>query len=119
MTASVDSAAERLVLDALGGVLSALPPDARIGIAFSGGLDSSVLLDAAVRVAGASRCMAMHVHHGLSPNAERWLAHCDATACALGAGFDATRVDLRRESGVSIEAAAREARYRALDAMCA
>jgi tRNA(Ile)-lysidine synthase len=119
MTASVDSAAERLVLDALGGVLSALPPDARIGIAFSGGLDSSVLLDAAVRVAGAARCMAMHVHHGLSPNAERWLAHCEATARALGAGFDAARVDLRRESGVSIEAAAREARYRALDAMCA
>jgi tRNA(Ile)-lysidine synthase len=119
MTASVDSAAERLVLDALGGVLSALPSDSRIGIAFSGGLDSSVLLDAAVRVAGAARCVAMHVHHGLSPNAERWLAHCDATARALGAGFDAARVDLRRESGVSIEAAAREARYRALDAMCA
>jgi tRNA(Ile)-lysidine synthase len=119
MTASVDSSAERLVLDALGGALSALPPDARIGIAFSGGLDSSVLLDAAVRVAGPGRCVAMHVHHGLSPNAERWLAHCDEAARALGAGFDAARVDLRRESGVSIEAAARDARYRALDALCA
>ncbi len=118
MTASVDSAAERLVLDALGGVLSVLPADARIGIAYSGGLDSSVLLDAAVRVVGAARCIAMHVHHGLSPNADRWLAHCDTTARALGAGFDAAHVDLRRESGVSIEAAAREARYRALDAMC-
>jgi tRNA(Ile)-lysidine synthase len=119
MAASVDSAAERIVLDALGGVLSALPPDTRIAIAFSGGLDSSVLLDAAVRVAGADRCIALHVHHGLSPNAERWLAHCEATARALGAAFDAERVDLRRESGVSIEAAARDARYRALDAMCA
>jgi tRNA(Ile)-lysidine synthase len=118
MTASVDSSAERLVLDALGGLLSALPPDARIGIAYSGGLDSSVLLDAAVRMAGAGRCMAMHVHHGLSPNADRWLAHCDATARSLGAGFDAACIDLRNESGVSIEAAAREARYRALDAMC-
>jgi tRNA(Ile)-lysidine synthase len=119
MMACSDSAAERIVLDAAGGVLSSLPPEARIAIAFSGGLDSSVLLDAAVRVAGAKRCVALHVNHGLSPNAERWLAHCEATAHALGAGFDAERIDMRRESGVSIEAAAREARYRALDAMCA
>jgi tRNA(Ile)-lysidine synthase len=119
MIASADSAAERIILDALGAVLSALPPDARIAVAFSGGLDSTVLLDAAVRVAGPERCVALHVHHGLSPNAERWLGHCEATARALGAGFDAERVDMRRESGVSIEAAAREARYRALDAMCA
>lgn len=119
MISSTDSAAERILFDALGGLLSAMPPDAPIGIAFSGGLDSSVLLDAAVRVAGAHRCVALHVHHGLSPNAERWLMHCEATARALGAGFDAERVDLRREAGVSIEAVAREARYRALDAMCA
>lgn len=119
MISSTDSAAERVIFDALGGLLSAMPSDALIGIAFSGGLDSSVLLDAAARVAGAHRCIALHVHHGLSPNAGRWLAHCEAAARALGAGFDAERVDLRRETGMSIEAVAREARYRALDAMCA
>ncbi|PMS30130.1 tRNA(Ile)-lysidine synthase [Trinickia symbiotica] len=119
MISSTDSAAEHVIFDALGGLLSVMPSDARIAIAFSGGLDSSVLLDAAVRVAGAHRCIALHIHHGLSPNAERWLVHCEATARALGAGFDAERVDLRREMGMSIEAVAREARYRALDAMCA
>lgn len=119
MTSHADPAAERIVLDALGGVLSDLPHDARVAIAYSGGLDSTVLLHAAVRVAGAARCIALHVHHGLSPNAERWLAHCEATARALGAAFDVERVDVPRENGVSVEAAAREARYRALDAMCA
>lgn len=118
MTASVDSAAERIVLDALGGVLSSLPSDAAIAIAYSGGLDSTVLLDAAQRTAGASRCVVLHVHHGLSPNADRWLAHCEATAQALGVRFDAEHVRVRRDGGESLEAAAREARYRALDLMC-
>lgn len=119
MSTSADLAAERIVLDALGGVLSGLSRDACIGIAFSGGLDSTVLLDAAVRVAGAQRCVTLHVNHGLSPNAAQWQAHCEASARALGVGFDVERVQLRREAGESMEAVAREARYRALDAMCA
>ncbi|WP_245982705.1 tRNA lysidine(34) synthetase TilS [Trinickia fusca] len=119
MTSPLDPAAERLVLEALGGVLSGLPSDARIAIAYSGGLDSTVLLDAAVRVAGAARCVALHVHHGLSPNAGHWLAHCRATAEALGVPFDAERVEVRQQAGESVEAAAREARYAALDTMCA
>ena len=119
MTDHPDSDAGRIVLDALGVVLSTLPDDARIAIAFSGGLDSSVLLDAAVRMAGAQRLVALHVHHGLSPNADQWLAHCEATAHAYGVAFDARRVTLAREHAAGVEAAAREARYRALDAMCA
>ncbi|MFD1556429.1 tRNA lysidine(34) synthetase TilS [Paraburkholderia silviterrae] len=119
MTDHPDSDAGRIVLDALGVVLSTLADDARIAVAFSGGLDSSVLLDAAVRMAGASRLVALHVHHGLSPNADDWLAHCEATARAYGVAFDARRVTLAREDSAGVEAAAREARYRALDAMCA
>lgn len=115
---AVDSAAERIVLDALRGMLSGVPSDGIVAIAYSGGLDSTVLLDAAVRVAGAARCVALHVHHGLSPNADRWLSHCEATAVLLGVRFEYERVVVRRESGESLEAAAREARYRALDAMC-
>ncbi|HEY1608347.1 MAG TPA: ATP-binding protein, partial [Paraburkholderia sp.] len=88
MTVPTPPDAGRIVLDALGVALSALPAHARIAIAYSGGLDSSVLLDAAVRVAGASRCVAFHVHHGLSPHADAWLAHCEATARGLGVAFD-------------------------------
>ncbi|MBB5543749.1 tRNA lysidine(34) synthetase TilS [Paraburkholderia fungorum] len=119
MTPTADSPADRLVLEAVGGALSALPADARIAVAFSGGVDSTVLLDAAVRVAGASRCVALHVHHGLSARADEWLAHCEAFARERGVEFAAQRVEVPRDAGVSVEAAARDARYRALDAMCA
>ncbi|MFM0270014.1 tRNA lysidine(34) synthetase TilS [Paraburkholderia aspalathi] len=119
MTPTADSHADRLVLEAVGVALSALPANARIAVAFSGGVDSSVLLDAVVRVAGASRCAALHVHHGLSAHADEWLAHCDAFARERGVEFAAQRVDVPRDAGVSVEAAARDARYRALDAMCA
>ncbi|MEX3822418.1 ATP-binding protein, partial [Paraburkholderia sp. BR14262] len=97
MTDHPESDAGRIVLDALGVVLSTLADDARIAIAYSGGLDSSVLLDAAVRAAGAQRLVALHVHHGLSPNADAWLAHCEVTARAYGVTFDARRVELARD----------------------
>ena len=119
MTPTAETPADRLVLEAVGLALSALPANARIAVAFSGGVDSTVLLDAAVRVAGASRCVALHVHHGLSPHADAWLAHCEAFARERGVEFAARRVEVSRDAGVSVEAAARDARYRALDAMCA
>ncbi|MFC0402919.1 tRNA lysidine(34) synthetase TilS [Paraburkholderia rhizosphaerae] len=118
MTTPTDPSAERIVLDALGAALAQEPADARIAIAYSGGLDSTVLLDATVRIAGAARCVAFHIHHGLSANADRWLAHCEEHAAALGVSFAARHVDVRRDPGVSLEAAARDARYRALDALC-
>jgi tRNA(Ile)-lysidine synthase len=114
-----DSAAERVVLDALSSALLALPANAGIALAFSGGLDSTVLLDAAVRVAGSARIVALHVHHGLSPNADRWLAHCGAVAHAYGVRFEARHVAVTRETGESVEAMARDARYHVLEAMCA
>ncbi|WP_414442429.1 tRNA lysidine(34) synthetase TilS [Burkholderia sp. 22PA0106] len=112
-----DLSADRVVLDAVRVALGRLPDDATIGIAYSGGLDSTVLLDAAVRVAGAARCFAFHVHHGLSGNADAWLAHAEATAAALGVRFAAERVAVPRETGLGVEASAREVRYRALDAL--
>lgn len=92
-----------------------------IAIACSGGLDSMVLLDLA-----ASWCRAhaialhvLHVHHGLSPNADAWLGHVEAAASALGAGFDARRVTLAPAgAGAGVEASARKLRYRALGEMC-
>ena len=119
MTPTAETPADRFVLEAVGVSLSALDAHAHIAIAFSGGVDSSVLLDAAVRVAGASRCVALHVHHGLSSHADAWLAHCEAFAQARGVEFAAERVEVSCETGVSVEAVARDARYRALDQMCA
>ncbi len=119
MSSHAEPAVERIVLDALGAALRAFPVDTPLAVAYSGGLDSAVLLDAAVRVAGASRCIALHVHHGLSPHADDWLAHCAARAHVLGVAFASRRVDLAAQTGLGIEAAARNARYAALEAMCA
>jgi tRNA(Ile)-lysidine synthase len=90
-----------------------------IGIACSGGLDSMVLLALAAdwcRAHG-SALQVFHVHHGLSPNADAWLAHVEAAAGALGAGFDARRVQVA-QGGSGVEASARKLRYRALGELC-
>ena len=93
----------------------------RLAIALSGGLDSSALLHLAQAYAGANgiELYAFHVHHGLSPNADAWLAHCEQACAALGVRFEARRVvlDAPRKSGT--EAAARKSRYAALGALCA
>jgi tRNA(Ile)-lysidine synthase len=115
------SSAERVVLDALGAAVRALPHEtagAPVALAYSGGLDSCVLLDAAVRVLGAERCVALHVHHGLSAAADAWLSHCEATARKLGVRFEAARVELQARDELGVEASAREARYAALETLC-
>ena len=92
----------------------------RIAVAYSGGLDSSVLLHLAAhhcRDAGIDLC-AFHVHHGLSPNAGHWLAHCRREAEALGVHFDAREVEVQEIADYGTEQAARLARYDALADMC-
>jgi tRNA(Ile)-lysidine synthase len=96
-----------------------------VAIALSGGLDSSALLHlahawsrTATPVAGeAPRLYAFHVHHGLSPNADAWLAHCERECAALGIVFAARRITLGDKSS-GTEAAARKQRYAALGGMC-
>jgi tRNA(Ile)-lysidine synthase len=120
VTSDNETPASRLVLEAVRSAVSdaALPPGSLLAIALSGGLDSTVLLDAAVRSFGADRVVAFHIHHGLSPNANAWDAHCDAFAASLDVRYASRHVDVARAHGESLEAAAREARYRALDALC-
>ena len=95
-----------------------LPAPERSWVAFSGGVDSTVLLDAAARVLGgraAARLAAVHVNHGLDPDADGWEDHCRAAAARLGVRFEARRAVVRTTpGGGSLEAAARAARYGAI-----
>lgn len=84
---------------------------APVVVAFSGGLDSTVLLDAAVRLIGPARCIAVHVHHGLQPAADDWPAHCAAEAARQGARFLGMRLTGTPARGESVECWGREARY--------
>ena len=91
-----------------------------IAIAYSGGLDSSVLLHFAHAYAKANdiALFAFHVHHGLSSNADDWLAHCERECARLGIVFDVRRVTLANKDKSGTEEAARVSRYSALGDLC-
>ncbi len=90
----------------------------RFCLAYSGGVDSHVLLHALVSLRQANRFSipihAFHVNHGLSPNAAQWSAHCRSICLALDIPIQVLIVDARACGGESPEAKAREARYAAL-----
>lgn len=92
--------------------LPARDKSCRVLVAYSGGLDSTVLLHALLR-AKVARVEAVHVHHGLQAAAEDWVAHCARHCRAWRVPLHVQRVDVI-EAGQGMEAAAREARYRAL-----
>ena len=86
----------------------------RIGIAFSGGADSTALLLAARELWGPERLTALHVNHGLQASAEVFARHCAQVCTNLGVAYAEAELQLEVEQGASVEEAAREARYLAL-----
>lgn len=91
------------------------PPAARIWVAYSGGRDSVVLLHALAqcRPRLSAPLHAVHVDHGLLPDAVAWGEHCARQCRQLGIPLRRISVDARARRGESPEAAAREARYAA------
>ncbi|HEX9302596.1 MAG TPA: tRNA lysidine(34) synthetase TilS, partial [Casimicrobiaceae bacterium] len=94
-------------------------PPLRIAVALSGGRDSMVLLDALAEVAPANGVVlgAVHVHHGLSPNAGAWAEFCAAECARRGVPLTVHEVVVERGEGAGPEAAARDARYRVFEAV--
>lgn len=83
-------------------------------VAYSGGLDSTVLLHLLARLADRYELpviRAIHVRHGLQVAADDWPAHCQLVCDELGVALSVIRV--RVGSGASVEQAARIARYQA------
>ena len=83
-------------------------------IAFSGGLDSTVLLHllaSLAKIENLPPVSAVHVHHGLQAAADAWPSHCQSVCDSLGVPLRVMRVQVGQ--GASLERAAREARYQA------
>lgn len=84
-------------------------------MALSGGRDSVVLLHALKRLQLFSRATfqlsALHVHHGLSANADAWSDFCTEFCDENAIPLQIVRVDVPRDSGEGLEASARRARH--------
>lgn len=85
----------------------------RLVVALSGGVDSVVLLDllASLSVQMQFVLSAVHVNHGISANASKWTQFCRALCRSKGIPLEIAWLKISRESGVSLEAAARDERY--------
>ena len=99
----------------LAAALEADAPDrSGVLVAFSGGADSTLLLQLAAEQLPRRRVRAVHVHHGWRPEADDWARHCHDVARGLRVRCEIVRVDAGATRGEGAEAAAREARYAAL-----
>ncbi len=91
--------------------LTQLACHTRLWVGLSGGLDSMVLLHAlACEPTLASKLHAVHVHHGLSPHADAWQAHCEHVCAALSVPLVTHHVQLDKHQA-NLEEAARDARF--------
>ncbi|AGA89765.1 tRNA(Ile)-lysidine synthetase [Thioflavicoccus mobilis 8321] len=97
-------------------ILARFPVARRGWVAFSGGLDSTVLLHAlaGLRSRLTFELRAVHVNHGLQVDAAQWARHCRRVCNGLGVPLASLAVAARAAPGESPEAAARAARYGAL-----
>lgn len=93
--------------------LSQLTQNKKFLIAYSGGLDSHVLLHTLYQHQKKHpeiQLRAIHIHHGLSPFADEWQMHCEAVCVELGINCLLRKINIKSGS-LSLEEAARVARY--------
>ncbi len=91
-------------------------PASTYWLAYSGGLDSHVLLHACAQLKKQQTALAIqaiHIDHGLQAASAAWASHCVAICQALQLPLQTIVLNLQIQSGDSLEAVARQARYQA------
>jgi tRNA(Ile)-lysidine synthase len=90
-------------------------PGAHLALGLSGGLDSVALLSILLELAPVLKfsLRAVHVNHGISPNAARWAEFCGGLCTRLGVPLQLETVDISPHRHLGLEGAARRSRYEA------
>ncbi|MEM7019036.1 MAG: tRNA lysidine(34) synthetase TilS [Pseudomonadota bacterium] len=88
-----------------------LPAVPAFRVAYSGGIDSHVLLHLLKTSSPRSIISAVHIHHGLQSNADGWAQHCEDVCQNLDIPCQVIRVNVSQDKGASLEESARKARY--------
>lgn len=98
--------------------LPALPAGSCYRVALSGGADSCALAAAVAELAAAGElaATALHVNHGVHPDADLWQQHCQSLCDRLGLPFTSVRVNPDPDSPSGPEAEWRRCRYAAFNA---
>lgn len=95
-------------------LLKKYPVSVCFWIAYSGGLDSQVLLYALHRLFPAERLRVIHINHGWHVDSVKWANSCRHTCDKLGVYCEIVPIEAHPKSGESAEACARAARYSAM-----
>ena len=105
MSQSIEQATQALI--------ESYPKNTEYLVAFSGGLDSSVLLHGLSKLQSkyAFKIKVIHVNHQLQDVADEWVEFCQLQCNALGLTCQIETVSIDQDSGDSLEAMARHARY--------
>ncbi|OGT48131.1 MAG: tRNA lysidine(34) synthetase TilS, partial [Gammaproteobacteria bacterium RIFCSPHIGHO2_12_FULL_38_11] len=82
-------------------------------LAFSGGVDSRVLLDLCCQIRSSFplQLNAVHINHQLHPQAASWAKHCATVCQEYEVPFIEQIINIKNENAFSLEAIAREQRY--------
>ena len=111
----------QLSAESVAAFLAALSDSRQYLLAYSGGMDSHVLLHllAGLGQEGKCRIRAVHVNHNIQQESRRWADHCRETCRELGVELEVIDVDAGNPGRESPENWAREKRYGALETMLA
>src|SRR5258706_15824432 len=91
-------------------------PGAHLALGLSGGLDSVTLLSILLELAPAIKfsLRAVHVNHGISPNAARWAEFCGGLCTRLGGPLQLESGDISPPRHLGLQGAARRSPHEAL-----
>lgn len=109
-------ASAHIVNEALSQFIQSLPPFTKVFLAYSGGLDSSVLLDALSKqihkqIHKQISLTALHVNHSLHADSAVWQAHCKHECESRHIKFHSFQISIEKTQRQGLESVARQKRY--------